>query len=77
VLRPKAGDCRVFCSYGSVKCPPVHIQKGSSCGVTRSRRYAASTARLAFVASVAAARSIGAPLSRRIHSARARRFSGM
>ena len=21
-LRPKAGDCCVFCSYGSVKCPP-------------------------------------------------------
>jgi hypothetical protein len=23
VLRPKPGDCCVFCSYGSVKCPPV------------------------------------------------------
>ena len=23
VLRPKQGDCCVFCSYGSVKCPPV------------------------------------------------------
>jgi hypothetical protein len=22
-LRPLAGDCCVFCSYGSVKCPPV------------------------------------------------------
>jgi hypothetical protein len=22
-LRPKPGDCCVFCSYGSVKCPPV------------------------------------------------------
>lgn len=21
MLRPKAGDCCVFCSYGSVKCP--------------------------------------------------------
>ncbi|RIH92476.1 GDCCVxC domain-containing (seleno)protein [Meiothermus granaticius] len=21
-LRPKAGDCCVFCSYGDVKCPP-------------------------------------------------------
>lgn len=28
-LRPKPGDCCVFCSYGSVKCPP--IQAGSSC----------------------------------------------
>jgi hypothetical protein len=33
VLRPKSGDCCVFCSYGSVKCPPVQIQGGcSSCG---------------------------------------------
>jgi len=23
MLRPKAGDCCVFCSYGSVSCPPV------------------------------------------------------
>lgn len=23
LLRPKAGDCCVFCSYGSVACPPV------------------------------------------------------
>ena len=23
LLRPKSGDCCVFCSYGSVKCPPV------------------------------------------------------
>ena len=22
-LRPKQGDCCVFCSYGSVKCPPM------------------------------------------------------
>ena len=22
-LRPRAGDCCVFCSYGSVKCPPI------------------------------------------------------
>jgi hypothetical protein len=22
LLRPKPGDCCVFCSYGSVKCPP-------------------------------------------------------
>jgi hypothetical protein len=29
VMRPKAGDCCVFCSYGSVKCPPV--QTGGSC----------------------------------------------
>ncbi|WP_453997827.1 GDCCVxC domain-containing (seleno)protein [Afipia felis] len=29
-LRPKPGDCCVFCSYGSVPCPPV--QAGRSCG---------------------------------------------
>lgn len=33
VLRPAAGDCCVFCSYGSVKCPPVQMHKDcSSCG---------------------------------------------
>ena len=33
LLRPKAGDCCVYCSYGSVKCPPVQAQRGcSSCG---------------------------------------------
>ena len=24
-LRPKPGDCCVFCSYGDVKCPPVQV----------------------------------------------------
>ena len=27
-LRPLPMDCCVFCSYGSVKCPPVQLQKG-------------------------------------------------
>lgn len=27
--KPKPGDCCVFCSYGTVPCPP--IQKNSSC----------------------------------------------
>ena len=34
-LRPKAGDCCVFCSYGSVPCPPVQAQGpagGTCCG---------------------------------------------
>ena len=30
VLRAKAGDCCVFCSYGSIKCPPVQRQQGCS-----------------------------------------------
>ncbi|WP_292945642.1 GDCCVxC domain-containing (seleno)protein [Mucilaginibacter sp. 44-25] len=29
ILKPLAGDCCVFCSYGSVNCPP--IQAGNSC----------------------------------------------
>jgi rubredoxin len=29
VFRPKEGDCCVYCSYGSVACPP--IQKDDSC----------------------------------------------
>ena len=28
LLRPSAGDCCVFCSYGSVPCPPVQEQHG-------------------------------------------------
>ena len=28
-LKPREGDCCVYCSYGSVKCPP--IQKGECC----------------------------------------------
>jgi hypothetical protein len=31
VLRPKVGDCCVYCSYGSVKCPPIQLQRGC-CG---------------------------------------------
>ncbi len=26
LIRPLPGDCCVFCSYGSVKCPPVQLQ---------------------------------------------------
>lgn len=29
MLKPKAGDCCVYCSYGTVKCPP--IQAGEHC----------------------------------------------
>lgn len=27
LLKPKAGDCCVFCSYGTVKCPPFQQSK--------------------------------------------------
>jgi len=29
LLKPKSGDCCVFCSYGTVPCPP--IQKDKNC----------------------------------------------
>jgi transcription elongation factor Elf1 len=29
-LKPERGDCCVFCSFGSVKCPPM--QAGNCCG---------------------------------------------
>ncbi|WP_328798964.1 GDCCVxC domain-containing (seleno)protein [Kangiella shandongensis] len=28
LLKPKSGDCCVFCSYGSVACPPIQQQTG-------------------------------------------------
>lgn len=31
LLKPKTGDCCVFCSYGSVPCPPVQNDK-KCCG---------------------------------------------
>jgi hypothetical protein len=27
LLKPKPGDCCVFCSYGSVPCPPVQAER--------------------------------------------------
>ena len=27
VLKPKSGDCCVFCSYGTVPCPPIQENK--------------------------------------------------
>ncbi|WP_229601488.1 GDCCVxC domain-containing (seleno)protein [Runella defluvii] len=27
VLKPKSGDCCVFCSYGTVPCPPIQHNK--------------------------------------------------
>jgi hypothetical protein len=31
LLRPKAGDCCVFCSYGDVPCPPIQSEGSGSC----------------------------------------------
>jgi len=30
LLRPKAGDCCVFCSYGSSPCPPKQQEQASN-----------------------------------------------
>ena len=30
LLRPKRGDCCVFCSYGTVKCPSMQLAAGGS-----------------------------------------------
>ena len=33
-LKPKPGDCCVYCSYGTVPCPPIQIDgKGTCCSV--------------------------------------------
>lgn len=32
LLKPKAGDCCVFCSYGSVSCPPIQIARAGGDG---------------------------------------------
>ena len=31
VMRPEAEDCCVFCSYGSVPCPPMQLAGRGSC----------------------------------------------
>ena len=27
LLKPKPGDCCVFCSYGDVPCPPIQLER--------------------------------------------------
>ncbi|MEQ3693012.1 MULTISPECIES: GDCCVxC domain-containing (seleno)protein [Oceanospirillaceae] len=29
LLKPKLGDCCVYCSYGSVPCPPIQLSQGN------------------------------------------------
>ena len=32
LIRPRPGDCCVYCSYGTVACPPVQLSgKGGCC----------------------------------------------
>jgi hypothetical protein len=30
LLKPRAGDCCVFCSYGTVPCPPMQVAGGGT-----------------------------------------------
>ncbi len=42
LLKPKQGDCCVFCSYGSVPCPPIQLEASGAdagacgCDVSKS-----------------------------------------
>jgi hypothetical protein len=31
-LKPKTGDCCVFCSYGTLPCPPIQAQRSGDAG---------------------------------------------
>lgn len=31
IIKPKKGDCCVFCSYGTIKCPPIQEKGSNSC----------------------------------------------
>lgn len=31
ILKPKHGDCCVYCSYGSVKCPSMQEARSNNC----------------------------------------------
>lgn len=31
LLKPLKGDCCVYCSYGSVPCPPIQVNDESCC----------------------------------------------
>ncbi len=41
VLKPKEGDCCVFCSYGDAPCPPVQAARSeiSCCGSAMRARF--------------------------------------
>ena len=42
VMRPKRGDCCVYCSYGDTPCPPIQADRESgaedSCGCVSVRK---------------------------------------
>ena len=46
LLRPKSGDCCVFCSYGSVKCPPMQGENRACCATGKFLTPADRSARM-------------------------------
>ena len=36
-LKPKKGDCCVYCSYGDVPCPPIQEERPGCCSEARER----------------------------------------
>ncbi len=46
MLRPAAGDCCVFCSYGSIACPPVQGGARDCCANAAQEGGGADPARL-------------------------------
>ncbi len=37
LLKPLPGDCCVYCSYGTMPCPPVQLQSGC-CGAAGNNK---------------------------------------
>ena len=38
LFRPKRGDCCVFCSYGTVPCPPMQAERQAGVGAAQEAR---------------------------------------
>lgn len=38
LLRPKQGDCCVFCSYGDIPCPPIQEDSQNCCSGSQADR---------------------------------------
>jgi hypothetical protein len=36
LLKPKSGDCCVFCCYGTVPCPPIQVTRRGGCCAIRA-----------------------------------------
>ncbi|MEH2567527.1 hypothetical protein V1289_007154 [Bradyrhizobium sp. AZCC 2289] len=42
-LKPKTGDCCVFCSYGTVPCPPIQPQRAGEPSAAGCCSYSATS----------------------------------